>query len=252
MENTVFVSLAVSGPHALLHIRQFIVDGRREDGMMKVNNDGVLLSTGEFASFMFQLKAIERAFLDGEREEEEEEHRPIHQTSVDKSVQTDDNESAAASPSTIDVVDSLPENAKVLLVKRQISHSPVANASDSISVVPKKRKVARNSKSFNVFTTAFASVLREHIDSIVKSQCLGCLLGLQPEQGGHELCGNPKRYVDQFFNDAMLLLDDDQVCQLVAEQRKKNPKLPSCPTKNDLRQDAVWCEQIKKAIVNLC
>ena len=51
----VFVSLVMNGPRTWIHIRQFV----GEDAT--VNN--VVLSSTNFASFMFQLKAIEASFI---------------------------------------------------------------------------------------------------------------------------------------------------------------------------------------------
>ena len=100
----------------------------------------------------------------------------------------------------------------------------------------------------NAIITAFATVLRGHIDGIVRSQCLGCMLNLNMEY--HDLCTDPKAYVEQFFDDAMVLLTDVQVEVVMDEQRKVNPKLPICPSKTAI--DFVLVEHIKNAIVNIC
>ena len=79
-----------------------------------------------------------------------------------------------------------------------------------------------------MITMAFAKVLRDHIDGIVKSQYLGCMLQLTLEQGGHEMCSDPVKYVHQFFDDAMMVLEDAQVCAVLNEKRKEYPKLTAC------------------------
>ena len=79
---------------------------------------------------------------------------------------------------------------------------------------------------------AFAKALRAHIDGIVTSQCLGCMLNISYDRDGHELCSDPDKYVEQYFNDAMTALEDDQVRAIMDEQRKMNPKLSACPSKN--------------------
>ena len=57
----IFVSLVMNGPGTKIFIRHF--NGEKHD-------NGVMLSTTDFASLMFQLKAIEHSFLLGERKAE--------------------------------------------------------------------------------------------------------------------------------------------------------------------------------------
>ena len=61
----------------------------------------------------------------------------------------------------------------------------------------------------------------------------------------------PDKYVEKFFEDAMAALQDDQVCAIMDEERKINPKLPACPPKTVLQADMQWCEQVKQAIINM-
>ena len=64
---------------------------------------------------------------------------------------------------------------------------------DIMKNAKKKRKYSKN--NYDIITMAFAKALRAHIDGIVTSQCLGCMLQLTREQGGHELCSDPAKYV---------------------------------------------------------
>ena len=57
-------------------------------------------------------------------------------------------------------------------------------------------------------TMAFAKALRAHIDGIVTSQCLGCMLNISYDRDGHYLCSDPAKYVKQFFEDAVTALQD--------------------------------------------
>ena len=98
---------------------------------------------------------------------------------------------------------------------------------------------------------AFAKALRAHIDGIVTSQCLGCMLNISYDRDGHDLCSDPEKYVEQFFEDAMAALHDDQVCAIMDEQRNLNPKLPACPSKTILQADMQWCEHVKQTIINM-
>ena len=98
---------------------------------------------------------------------------------------------------------------------------------------------------------AFAKALRAHIDGIVTSQCLGCMLNISYDRDGHDLCSDPEKYVEQLFEDAMTALEDDQVRAIMDEQRNMNPKLPACPPKTILQADMQWCEHVKQTIINM-
>ena len=63
MANTTFVNLTVSGTYTSVHIRQFVT-GEEFNGSVKVNSDGLFLSTEEFACLMFQLRAIEQSLYE--------------------------------------------------------------------------------------------------------------------------------------------------------------------------------------------
>ena len=72
----IFVTVAMNGSSSKVLMKQF--DGKN-------NGNGVMLSTTDFASLMFQLKAIEHSFIVGERRAE---FIPNAET-VDKSTETD-------------------------------------------------------------------------------------------------------------------------------------------------------------------
>ena len=57
----IILSVAMNGPSTKVLINQF--DGTK-------SGNGVILTTTEFASLMFQLKAIEHSFVVGERKAE--------------------------------------------------------------------------------------------------------------------------------------------------------------------------------------
>ena len=100
-------------------------------------------------------------------------------------------------------------------------------------------------------TMTFAKALDQHIDSIVKSQCLGCMLKISYDRDGHDLCSDRETYVNKYFNDAMMLLEDAQVQAIHLEQRQMNPRIPVCPSKTVLQADSTRCERVKKTIINL-
>ena len=114
--------------------------------------------------------------------------------------------------------------------KRPAPVSPVANSKDELCDMMKNAKKRKFSKkNYHMITMAFAKALRVHIDGIVTSQCLGCMLNISYDRDGHDLCTDPAKYVEQFFNDPMTALEDDQVRAIMDEQREMNPKLPACP-----------------------
>ena len=72
----------------------------------------------------------------------------------------------------------------------------------------KKRRTLREAKKRKLFdpnTMAYADVLKEHIDGIVRSQSLGCMGNSMDH---HDICRDPPAYVNTYFNDAMMLLDE--------------------------------------------
>ena len=135
--------------------------------------------------------------------------------------------------------------------KRPAPVSPVANSKDELCDMMKNAKKRKFSKkNYDMITMAFAKALRAHIDGIVTSQCMGCMLN-RYDRDGHDLCTDPVNYVEPFFNDAMTALEEWQVCAIMDEQRKMNPKLPACPSKSILQADMQWCEHVKQTIINM-
>ena len=60
--SSIYVSLHVSGVYTTIHIRQHL-DGMEETtGKTQINRDGLILTTDEFASLLYQLNAIEKSF----------------------------------------------------------------------------------------------------------------------------------------------------------------------------------------------
>ena len=88
---------------------------------------------------------------------------------------------------------------------------------------------------------AYAEVLKGHIDGIVRSQCLGCMVNSMDH---HDICTDPPAYVNKYFNDAMMLLDDAQMCKVINE---KDPG--TYLSKTVLQENILLCERVKKAIV---
>ena len=64
----------------------------------------------------------------------------------------------------------------------------------------KKRKMTKN----DAITMTFAKALHQHIDGIVKSQYLGCMLNISYDRDGHDLCSDRETYVNKYFYDALI------------------------------------------------
>ena len=213
MENSVFVSVGVKDDLTLISIRQF----NKEDG---INKDGVMIPIHEFASFMFQLKAIEQSFISTEQYIEKEEVKQEEQVEEEVDGKKSD----------------LKKRLNATINERKRKQPPVA-------VVKSKQK-----PKTDPITMAFARALHGHIKSIVTSQCLGCMMNLMDH---HDVCINPPMYVENFFSDALAALEDAEVFQLVDRERKKNPKVRKCPSKTVLQADSAWCERVKGTIIDL-
>ena len=242
----VFVSLVMNGPHTWIHIRQFA----GEDAT--VNN--VVLSSTNFASLMFQLKAIEASFI----HDAQVTMRNNSIETANKSVQTVDKYVQTADES-VQTVDEFVQMVAVPDEKNTGTPAAVAPATAKRSRAGTKgelRERLRNAKKKRKMTkndvTTFAKALDQHIDGIVKSQCVGCMLNISYDRDGHDLCSDRETYVNKYFNDALMLLEDAQVQAINLEQRQTNPKLRVCPLKAILQADSAWCERVKTAMINLC
>ena len=88
---------------------------------------------------------------------------------------------------------------------------------------------------------AYAEVLKGHIDGIIRSQCLGCMVNSMDH---HDICIDPPTNVNTHFNDAMMLLDEARMCKVINE---KDPG--TYLSKTVLQGNSLWCERVKKAIV---
>ncbi len=228
----VFVSIIMNGVSTWVHIRQF------------ASGDGIMLSTIDFAALMFQLRAIERSFLEHAISNV---HTSVVETSVvetsDVSIQVV--QTAIAQTEVVQPPSTQPpvaETPKAVQTGRK--RKDRSGTKGELRVRLKKTKLTKN----NGVVFAFATVLRGHIDGMVRSQCLGCTLNLYTD---HDLCRNPKAYVEQFFNSAMIVLEDEQVQEVMNEQRLVYPKLPDCPSKTVVQTDIILCERIKNMIINM-
>jgi hypothetical protein len=83
-----------------------------------------------------------------------------------------------------------------------------------------------------------------HINGIVKSQCLGCMMNRMDH---HDICQDSGRFVPLYFNDAMMILDDEEMREVL---REKVPGVLYLP-KALHQANNEWCERMKEAIIDL-
>ena len=110
----------------------------------------------------------------------------------------------------------------------------------------KKRRTSREAKKRKLFdpnTMAYAEVLKGHIDGIVRSQCLGCMINSMDH---HDICEDPPVYVNKYFQDAMMLLDDAGM-EIVINDKEPGTYI----SKTVLLANIAWCERVKEAIISL-
>ena len=101
--SSIYVSLFISGPYTTVHIRQHLNTVDDTSGNTQVNRDGLFLTTDEFASLLFQLKAIEKSFKKEGRVGEGEERVACIKETV---LPNDNTLSSIISNVSLDVVDS--------------------------------------------------------------------------------------------------------------------------------------------------
>ena len=142
MANTTFVNLTVSGTYTSVHIRQFVT-GEEFNGSVRVNPDGLFLSTEEFASLMFQLRAIEQSLYEKSK-------------CFDTEAEQKDEQTTAA--------------AAVVGGSRKRQHTK-----DETAVKPKKTKKQEE------LLLCYARSVKNNIDELVKSDCFGCMMNLMDQ-----------------------------------------------------------------------
>jgi hypothetical protein len=199
MENKVYISIDTSANETRVHIRQFN------------NLNGITLKAAEFSSFMFQIKAIERSFLES----------MVAQNSVVMEHVNQQN-------------DSVKENNNDL-VEQSVMNEHIAVDTAELKKKRKVHQAASNStkkKRNEEVMNAYCNVLLTHIDAIVASQCLGCLINVD---NAHDVCPNRDANINTYFDSAMQMVDEKQM-------KVSGYKIPS---KNVLITDLEWCEHVK-------
>lgn len=142
MANTTFVNLTVSGTYTSVHIRQFVT-GEEFNGSVKVNSDGLFLSTEEFACLMFQLRAIEQSLYEKSK------------NIVAEAEQGEEPTTAIA----------------IAAGKREHSKDESAEA-----IVKPKR-----TKKQDELALWYAKSIKSKIDELIMRDCFGCMMNLMDQ-----------------------------------------------------------------------
>ena len=84
---------------------------------------------------------------------------------------------------------------------------------------------------------AYAKLLPNLIEGLIKTCCLGCMLNLDASVGGHNICTDHQLYIEQCFVEAMSLVDQAKVAELVHYE--------NIPSRDELIVDTAWCKSLE-------
>ena len=172
MANTTFVNLTVSGSYTSVHVRQFVT-GEAFNGSVRVNPDGLFLSTEEFASLMFQLRAIEQSLYEKSK-------------SLVMEVEQKDEPTATT-----------------VGTSRKREHTKDETVAATATAVKPKR-----TKKQDELVSWYARSVKNKIDELVKSDCFGCMMNLMDQ---HKCDAPIREFVDDYFDRAIPLVDDSNI-----------------------------------------
>jgi hypothetical protein len=227
-----------------VHIRQFLqIEGGTA---MVVNMDGVSLSGTNFASLLYQLKAIENSLLFGTTTTLQEEEQQQQQQEEQENQQEEQQDQSVQVPEKTKPKRAVGTTNKGYMRKRYLS-APPPRATEVKEVNKKKKTTTKKKKKedFDEYTMSFAQVLHGHIEGIVKSQCVGCV---NNKMDHHDLCEDVPGLVDQFYDSALMMMDDAEVQAMMNDNY---PNMGKCPPKSVLYADAGWSMRVKEAIRTL-
>ena len=192
-ESTTFVSVNICGIYTYVQLKQIFND--------KINPNGIFLTSSDFGSLMFQLKAIEnKLLLSGKQEPSSD---------VDTTIQF-----------SVDTTKPKDKQKRKLVKKETIC-----------------KKIKKEEANENDIMKAYAKLLPNLIEGLIKTRCFGCMLNLDASSGAHDICIDRQLYIEQCFVEAMSLVDQAKVAELV-----NNENIPSL---NELIVDSAWCNSLK-------
>lgn len=227
MESTTFVSVNVCSTYTHVEIKQLLNDGMGVGGV-RINPNGIFLTTTEFGSLMYQLKAIENRFLLSANKQQIEED-PTTVGDVDFETISDkpcttlcDTEKETNTGSTKPKQD-----------RRKLKRESVESKKETIRKKIKKENCNANDDVIK----AYVQLLPNIIDRLIKNRCFGCMLNLDVSLGGHNICTDRNVYIEQCFVEAVSLVDQVKVAELV--------DCENVPPKEELLVDTEWCNSVK-------
>ena len=213
--SSIFVSLCISGPYTTVHIRQHLNTVDDTSGNTQVNRDGLCLTTDEFASLLFQLKAIEQSFKKEGRGGEGEEKVACMKETV---LPNDNTLPSIISNVSLDVVDS---------GKRKVSHPP-----QSLQTASKKIRKTNNSVK-----TWFANKIKGILQRKLQDDCFSCLMELPDSHICQTHVNDAShKYLEKYFSTVLDGLDIKLVVNELNLTPAKSRSISSLIQKENWRQ----------------
>ena len=209
--SSIYVSLHVSGSYTTVHIRQHMDSVDITTGKTLVNRDGLFLTTDEFSSLLYQLKAIEREF----------EHNALDQTKFDFSAPPP----SPAEPNSISVGTS-----------KRTSDSKDELLATSIKKV---KKIDDSIQKW--YVVKIKDILRKKL----KDDCFSCLMQLPDEHICQtHLNDGSHKYLDKFFSNVLDSLDKEMTIRELNLSTAEFRKLKMMTKKKH------WRDGVKSIIQN--
>ena len=213
--SSIYVSLFISGPYTTVHIRQHLNTVDDTSGNTQVNRDGLFLTTDEFASLLFQLKAIEKSFKKEGRVDEGEERVACIKETV---LPNDNTLSSIISNVSLDVVDS---------GKRKASAPPQ-------SLRPASKKIRKTSNSVK---TWYANKIKGIIQRKLQDDCFSCLMDLPDSHICQTHVNDAShKYLEKYFSTVLDGIDNELVINELKLTPAKSRTISSLTQKENWRQ----------------
>ena len=89
----------------------------------------------------------------------------------------------------------------------------------------------------------YCTYLLEQINSISITQCVGCMVNDTWNYGDAHNCKNTNYCVDQYFECAMVNIDETVLNKSLEENGIKN-----YPLKAELQKNEIWCNAVKNML----
>ena len=86
--------------------------------------------------------------------------------------------------------------------------------------------------------TVYSEYLTKEIDSIVLSQCMGCMGG---KDDCHDICTNKSKCIEDFFHMSMCNLDNDNMRNILCNVHD----IPNSPSIEELLSNKIFVDSVK-------